>query len=200
MTARDAERMPTDLAPQKVAPHASSRHGDDREEGRKGVEPAMAGIPAGAVQMMPEVGIPGLPPVDPVEPPFWRRPSERPPDTRSPHPPAPAAMRGNPLRARFSSAGTGTAASIPCRLPARFSDASHQDRRNNPSLHPAPSDKDCNANLALVPARHPKDWMPNPCFKYLRYNTYLPCDSTRSMAREVGDQRDAANRPRLGTT
>lgn len=52
---------------QQVAPHASSPNRDDRGKGEKRVEPAMAGIPAGAVQRMPQEGIPGLPPVDPAD-------------------------------------------------------------------------------------------------------------------------------------
>jgi hypothetical protein len=43
----------------------ASRH-DSGNEG-KWVKPAMAGIPAGAVQRMPQEGIPGLPPVDPAD-------------------------------------------------------------------------------------------------------------------------------------
>lgn len=43
------------------------RIGDDRVGSEKGVEPAMAGIPSGAVQRMPLRTSPGLPPVDPVK-------------------------------------------------------------------------------------------------------------------------------------
>lgn len=40
--------------------------GDDSENEGNGVEPAMAGIPSGAVQRMAESASPRLPPVDPV--------------------------------------------------------------------------------------------------------------------------------------
>lgn len=47
---------------QQIAQHASSQHGDDSRIGRNRDEPAMAGIPAGAVQRMPEMASAGLRP------------------------------------------------------------------------------------------------------------------------------------------